>query len=197
MLKRIICEQISLSFVIFCEHSGKPRFWIYDCVNEKVLYRTLCSHGCGKGNRAWRAKISNAPGSNCSSVGMFRVMGFHKMRGKYPSLKLKGLSETNSNAERRGILIHSGVSSSLFKYGMFPFYIPLTIESQGCFAINNKIFQRLLDLSDDKQQKLLLYAYMETIYLKIPVLCMAILMQMHWLVSLCPLIIPFMVVGSL
>lgn len=49
-----------------------------DCINYKVLYRTLCSHGCGKGNSAWRAKISNVPGSNCSSVGMFRVINLKK-----------------------------------------------------------------------------------------------------------------------
>lgn len=47
--------------------------------------------------------------------------------------RLKGLSSTNSNAEKRGIVIHPTLSSSLpFKMH----YFPLTDENHGCFGVS-------------------------------------------------------------
>ena len=148
--------------VILCDfsrHSGVPRFWIYNCDTERVIRRSLCAHGCGDGNTSSQPKFSNAFGSRCSSVGMYRIEGFHKMKGRYRSLKLKGLSSTNSNAERRGILIHSGRSARHYHFGMYPFHIPLSKESEGCFSVSDGLLTRLIKMTRESDKKLLLYAY--------------------------------------
>lgn len=143
----------------FSTHSGKPRFWVYDIQNKKVVLKSLCSHGCGKGNTKKKAKLSNKPGSKCSCKGMFAIGKYGKMRSGTGYLSLKGLSSTNSNAQRRGILIHPGIFSSAHPIGFYPHYIPLSKDSEGCFAINRSVFIKLRKIAGEQNKRLLLYAY--------------------------------------
>ena len=145
--------------VDFSTHSGKPRFWIYDVDDKSVKLKSLCAHGCGEGNTVSKAKLSNKPGSNCSSKGMYRIENFHEMANGLPSLKLSGLSSTNSNAYYRGILIHPSKLITSFGLGSFPLYIPLTSASEGCFAINSSTFNSVLAIASEQEKRLLLYAY--------------------------------------
>ncbi len=143
----------------FARHSGTPRFWIYDAANDRVLYRTLCSHGNGPGNTASQPVFSNTPKTSCSCLGMFRIERFNMMRRERPSLQIEGLEESNNNALRREILIHTGKVPCRFPFGIFPFYIPLSNDSQGCFTSNYGTLVELIDMVAHSEQKYLLYAY--------------------------------------
>jgi hypothetical protein len=77
-----------------------------------------------------------------------------------PSFRLKGLDPSNSNAMKRGILIHSAKIVSLSRLGIFPFYLPLDKRiSSGCFAIDIDIMDVVGDLVDKEQKPILLYAF--------------------------------------
>lgn len=55
--------------------------------------------------------------------------------------------------------VHSGYTARHFRYGIFPFYIPLTKESEGCFAISDITLLPLIKMSGAGEKKMLLYAY--------------------------------------
>lgn len=148
-------------FVNFSKHSGKPRFFVYDYVESRVVCSSLCAHGRGKGNKAWKAKLSNKIGSKCSSKGHFKITGKKIIWKALPCLILDGLDSSCSNARIRGILVHPSVLVSVFQYGIWPFYIPLGPESEGCFAISNNAYRRLERLYDKEKKTIMIYAYEE------------------------------------
>lgn len=120
--------------VDFSKPSGEDRFKIYDCKSHCIIYSSVVQHGNGGGSTKEKPVFSNRIGSNCSSLGLYKITGFGRMNS-FPinCFRLKGLSSTNSNAEKRGIVIHPTLSSSL------PFkthYLPLTDESHGCFGVS-------------------------------------------------------------
>jgi len=148
-------------FVNFSKHSGKPRFFIYDYSKLKVVYNSLCAHGRGKGNKAWKAKLSNQIGSKCSCKGHFKITGKKKIWGTLPCLILDGLDSSCSNARRRGILVHPSVMVSGFQYGIWPFYLPLGPASEGCFAISFNAYRKLERLYDKERKPIMIHAYEE------------------------------------
>ena len=126
-----------ICYVNFSQPSAEERFYIYDVKIHKFIYSGLTLHGSGKGNTARRAKFSNAVGSGCSSLGVYKVASYgnmHKAPIKY--FRLKGLSATNSNAEKRGILIHPSITASMLPFEIKGVSLPLTVESKGCFAVD-------------------------------------------------------------
>lgn len=140
--------------------SGKDRFFIYNTVSEKVENSSICLHGNGKGNTAETPVFSNKIGSNCTSLGHYEItgVGVSKNYG-IPILKLKGLDSSNSNAEKRGIYIHPALTPTLATYLPSPQYMPLTMESEGCFAINYSCFNKLKKIVENSNKPILLYAY--------------------------------------
>lgn len=146
-------------FVNFSKHSGKPRFFVYDYRESKVVYSSLCAHGRGKGNKAWKAKLSNEVGSKCSCKGHFKITGKKKIWGYLPCLILDGLDASCSNARRRGILVHPSMLVSVFQYGIWPFYIPLGPESEGCFAISYNAYRKLERMYCKGNKPIMIYAY--------------------------------------
>lgn len=148
-------------FVNFSKHSGKPRFFIYDYDESEVICSSLCAHGRGKGNKAWKAKLSNEVGSKCSCKGHFKITGKKKIWKALPCLILDGLDSSCINARRRGILVHPSVMVSIFQYGIWPLYIPLGPESEGCFAISNNAYKKLQGLYEKESKPIMIYAYEE------------------------------------
>ena len=61
--------------VDFSKPSGKKRFFIYDLQRGKRVMSSYCMHGSGKGNTAARPKFSNNPGSGCTSLGRYVMIG--------------------------------------------------------------------------------------------------------------------------
>lgn len=88
------------------QHSSKKRFYLVN-LRTGGVERYVTAHGSGsdRNNDGYADKFSNASGSNATSVGFFRTMGTYSGKWGY-SLRLQGLSSTNSNAYSRAIVIH-------------------------------------------------------------------------------------------
>ncbi len=120
--------------VDFTKSSCSDRLFVYS--EGKPVYSGAVLHGNGKGNTPGKPMFSNEPGSGCSCLGLFKVVGSKRMNNGYPSLILEGLSSTNSNAKARGILIHPSIMVSLLPFEISGACFPLTDASKGCFAVS-------------------------------------------------------------
>jgi hypothetical protein len=94
----------------FSAHSSTPRFHVIDRVSGQVLHSFRVAHGQGsegKRDDGYAEVFSNVPGSNASSLGLYRTAEIYRS-DVYPGLamRLDGLSPTNSNARSRFIVIH-------------------------------------------------------------------------------------------
>lgn len=145
--------------VKFSEHSGRNRFFVYDDLRKEIIIKGLCSHGQGKGNTPSKPQFCNSVGSECSSLGKYAILNKHRMTTGYCSYVLKGLDKTNSNAQIRGILIHPSKMVSAFMYGIYPFYMPLSGISAGCFTISKNTFHKLSTIIEQENTPILLWAY--------------------------------------
>lgn len=116
----------------FNRASKDPRFYLLDLRNGRVDSH-LVAHGRGsdRDHIGWLQTFSNDYGSEATSRGAYVTGSYYT--GKYGySLRLKGLDATNSNAERRDLVIHSAwyaepeVAAEYGKLG----------RSEGCFAFS-------------------------------------------------------------
>lgn len=137
-------EDISL-YVDFSRTSDNKRFAVYDNKKNEIIAISKCSHGCGQGSTIDKPVFSNDIGSNCSSLGEYRVAEIDKMKNGFPCIRIDGLDKTNSNARKRGIVIHE---LPIFTSTVFDdMKIPLTkYISSGCFAIAPEVFKLLINL---------------------------------------------------
>ena len=117
----------------FRKRSSDPRFHVFDRIGETVSSH-LCAHGQqseADEHNGMAVYFSNVPGSNESSLGIFRCAETYS--GKHgTSLRLDGLEPTNSNARARDVVLHSApyVSEVLAqKNGRVGC-------SDGCFALS-------------------------------------------------------------
>lgn len=128
--KKNFANQKYLSIVDFSAHSSKSRYYLVDMTTGKVT-ALHTSHGKGSdtNNDGYAERFSNTSGSEMSSLGFFRVAETYS--GKHGlSIRLDGLSATNSRARARAVVIHSAsyVSESSKKAG----------RSWGCFVLDPK-----------------------------------------------------------
>lgn len=130
--------------------SGKYRFFVYDLVKGEIIDQGLVAHGSGsETNIRGDLRFSNEPNSRSTSLGRYSVGRAYKgMFGK--AYKLAGLDKTNSNAEKRAIVLHSysAVPSEQQDY-----YIT---NSQGCPMISEDFFKRLEKIIDASKSKIIL-----------------------------------------
>lgn len=145
----------------YSRYSGSARFWIYDYKNKEIVSRSLCPHGCGKGNTMLTPKFSNAAGSCCTSLGKYRISGKREHEALGTCLELDGLESSNSNARKRGILVHRSILSNIFYFGSMPFPLPLTKASEGCFSLNTACLDKLIAATEHSSKPILLYALTE------------------------------------
>ncbi len=133
--------------------SGKNRFYVYDLENNKILDQGLVAHGSGsetgiKGN----LRFSNTPNSNCTALGRYVIGKNYKgIFGK--AYRLTGLDETNNNAEKRAIVLHS--------YSAVPadeqdYYISM---SHGCPMVSETFFKRIEKIIDSSKSNIILNVY--------------------------------------
>jgi len=104
--KAKIKNQKYITVVDFKSHSGKKRFFLIDMKTGAVEPHVV-AHGSGSdaNNDGVAEKFSNEPGSNASSVGYY--LGSEVYSGKWGrSMRLDGLSPTNSQARPRAIVVH-------------------------------------------------------------------------------------------
>jgi hypothetical protein len=88
-----------------------PRLFVYDIKTGELL-KYKCAHGVGGKNRVprdgWIRELSNKPGSYCSSLGVVKTGVHFKSDATGESVRLNGLSPTNSNMYARGCHLHGG-----------------------------------------------------------------------------------------
>lgn len=126
-------------------HSGKKRAFLYDLNKDTILASGMCAHGCGSNpwgetNTKEKPKFSNTPDSHCSSVGKFKIgkRGYSNWGIKVNYL-LHGLDNTNSNALKREIVLHSW--DDVTEEEVYPNGTP---EGWGCPAVSNS-FMKIVD----------------------------------------------------
>jgi hypothetical protein len=128
--KKNFANQNYIAIINFSAHSSKPRFYLVNMASGKVqAYRTAHGKGSDTNNDGYAERFSNTSGSEMSSVGYYRVAETYN--GKYGySVRLDGLSATNSRARSRAIVIHPApyVSESSGRAG----------RSWGCPALDAK-----------------------------------------------------------
>ena len=159
VIERLPSDANYLCIVNFGKHSGEERFFIYNVRNNKYEYSGLVQHGNGKGNTASKPKFSNVIGSNCSSLGLYKITSkdnMHSWPGA-PCFRMVGLDSTNSNAIARGILIHPSLTRTLMPFEIWGLDLPLTWESQGCFAVSCNTMYEISKRF--KKNNMCLYAY--------------------------------------
>lgn len=95
-----------IGIVDFAQHSSRQRFWILDV--QSGSYRAIrVAHGKGSDpdGDGYATRFSNTAESKASSLGFYVTGALYK--GKHGrSMRLNGLSSTNSNALSRAVVVH-------------------------------------------------------------------------------------------
>ena len=142
----------------FSIHSGKNRFYVYDFNSQKVIHQNLVTHGsCDvfEENPAKnkKATFSNANNSHCSSKGKYKIgKRDYSSWGIHVKYWLHGLESSNTNAEKRVVVLHSWEAVS--NEEIFPRYAPL---SWGCPAVSDEFMKFLDEKLKTTQQPVLLW----------------------------------------
>lgn len=104
--KATLGNKNTLSIIDFGQSSTKKRWFIIDMVTGSV-WNVHVSHGKGSDSNhdGFAEKFSNVSGSNATSLGFYKTAETYQGKHGY-SLRLDGLSETNSRARQRAIVVH-------------------------------------------------------------------------------------------
>jgi hypothetical protein len=120
-------------------HSGKYRMFIYDFNRQEIERKALCAHGSGRDNMrstGARPLFGNVEGSLLTSLGKYRIgTRSYSQYGINVHYKLHGLEESNSNAFRRIIVLHS--HTPVPSTEMYPAHMPMG-WSHGCPVTDNE-----------------------------------------------------------
>lgn len=131
--------------------SGSNRFFVYDLKKDTVVKTGLVTHGYGPNNR--NISFSNIPGSNCTSLGKYKIG--KPYNGRFGlAYKLYGLDRSNSNAFNRFVVLHS--------HDCVPYteVAPQSIcMSQGCPTVSPAFLTELKTYLDKAEKPLLLYIF--------------------------------------
>lgn len=137
-------------------HSGKNRIFVYDFNKEKILIEGLCAHGVGNGSTATKPVFSNKIGSNCTSLGKYKIKGrSYSNWGIHIHYKMHGLEETNNNAFRRIVVLHSYTpvpNQEIYPQALFG-------QSAGCPVLADEVMRRIDALLITKKKPVLLWIY--------------------------------------
>lgn len=127
-----------ISIVDFSANSRHARMYVVD-LQTGIVTQNRTSHGVGGDSThdGFVERLSNVNGSFMSSKGFYRVAEIYS--GKYGrSVRLDGLSATNSRARARAIVIHGAdyVREANVIQG----------RSQGCFALSWSLKDSIVSL---------------------------------------------------
>ena len=149
--------------VDFSKPSCVDRLYIYELnLEAELIYSGVVLHGCGGKSTPSKPEFSNEIGSNCSSLGEYTLEGIVKMKNGMEAIKLKGWSDANSNAEKRGIYIHPSMMATLLPFNLPGVNFPLTKASEGCFAVSYHTYEAIkYYMKKDPNHKTKLIAYYE------------------------------------
>jgi hypothetical protein len=126
--------------VDYSKHSGTERGYLINLKQRNIEKSFLVAHGKGMGQQNGRPiGFSNQPGSNASSLG-YAVLGSRDVSSYGIKIKywLKGLDATNSNMQKRVVVLHSW--GGIPNFETYP--LPI-IQSDGCPTVSNKTMKFL------------------------------------------------------
>ncbi|OGR42663.1 MAG: hypothetical protein A2X35_01555 [Elusimicrobia bacterium GWA2_61_42] len=131
-----IANKKYLAIVDFAAHSSKTRFFILNLETGGV-HAMHVAHGAGSDPDAdgYSTRFSNVPNSKASSLGFYLTGALYSgSHGK--SMRLHGLSSTNSNVLSRAVVIHESayVREANVRQG----------RSFGCLAVANTEIRKVL-----------------------------------------------------
>ncbi|MBE9601334.1 murein L,D-transpeptidase catalytic domain-containing protein [Pedobacter sp. MC2016-24] len=137
-------------------HSGKNRLFVYNFKKKKVIIKGLCAHGSGGGSGPLSPVYSNEIGSNCTSLGKYKLGSrAYSKWGIHVHYKMHGLEKTNNNAFKRIVVLHSYTPVPAFQ--TYP--LPLFGVSSGCPVIANATMRKIDKLLKTGQKNMLLWIY--------------------------------------
>ncbi|WP_231427977.1 murein L,D-transpeptidase catalytic domain-containing protein [Pedobacter sp. Leaf250] len=146
-----ICIMVDMSI-----HSGKNRIFVYDFNKKQITIEGLCAHGVGGGSTATKPVFSNAIGSNCSSLGKYKIKGrSYSNWGINIHYKMYGLEKTNSNAFRRIVVLHSYTpvpNQEIYPQTLFG-------QSAGCPVLADETMKKIDALLKNRKKPVLLWIY--------------------------------------
>ncbi len=143
--------------VDFSIHSGKNRFYIYDFKTNNITSTGLVCHGVGKNSTAQQAIYSNESGSNCSSLGKYKIgKRAYSNWGIHVHYKMHGLESCNSNAFKRQIVLHA--YEYIPEAETFPLHLTMG-WSQGCPVVANGLMTKIDALLKKAKQPTLIWLF--------------------------------------
>ncbi|WP_214228352.1 murein L,D-transpeptidase catalytic domain-containing protein [Pedobacter sp. B4-66] len=158
-LKYSKTHKMNTSYCIMVDmsiHSGKNRLFVYDFKKKEVIIKGVCAHGNGGGSTANKPVYSNKIGSNCTSLGKYKLgKRAYSNWGINVHYKMHGLEKTNSNAFKRIVVLHSYTPVPAFE--SYP--LPVFNVSYGCPVIANATMRKIDELVKSGQKDMLLWIY--------------------------------------
>ncbi|PCJ67683.1 MAG: hypothetical protein COA58_00680 [Bacteroidetes bacterium] len=133
-------------------HSGNYRFFAFNLLTKDTLVKGLVAHGHCQSTDHRLAQFSNVVGSNCSSLGHYKVGS--KYDGSFGmSYKLLGQDFSNNNAYKRFVVLHGHPC------------IPIESQeddiclSEGCPTLSPLVLETLSTYLDNSNKPVLLWIY--------------------------------------
>lgn len=130
--------------VDYSRNSLRKRLYVYDFKKQRIIMSSLAGHGSGGESTIFHPEFSNIPGSNCSSLGHYKIGKERRMYTRpCNAFELDGLDSTNSNVRKRSVLLHPSVG-------------PL---SHGCVTLPFHRYQKLSNLLNSQPRNIIMWVY--------------------------------------
>ena len=136
----LVTRRELLTVIDYSLPSDKPRLFVFDLEQEKLLFHELVAHGVNSGGNL-TTRFSNVENSRATSLGLFVTAGTYFGSNGY-SLRLRGLDQGfNDQALARAIVMHGApyVSESTIKS------LGRLGRSWGCPAVPAKVSKKIID----------------------------------------------------
>lgn len=133
--------------------SGRQRFFVYNIKKDSIEMGGLVTHGSGSITGREDLFFSNEPGSNCTSLGKYKIGNAYQGRFRL-AYKLYGLDKTNSKAFERFVVLHA--HSCVPANDVYP--LPIC-PSQGCPTVAPEFLQKLTRYINSSDEPILLSIY--------------------------------------
>ena len=144
----------SLCFLVDMQlPSGKNRFFVYDLDKDSILLAGLVAHGSGNKGFSFTPSFSNVSGSNCTSLGKYRIG--YPYQGQFgPAYKLYGLDSTNDQAYKRNVVLHCYTGVPEGETDPYPI-----CNSRGCAMVSPGFLRQLQPLINKSSRPIMLWIF--------------------------------------
>ncbi len=141
-----------LAVIDYSMPSNQKRLWVFDLIDNKLLFHTYVSHGINSGSLLTNY-FSNKNNSKASSIGVYNTTKSYYGRHGL-SLQLSGLDKGfNDNASSRAVVMHGGwyvEENFIKKYGR-------PGRSWGCPAVPDTLSKPIIDVLKDQALLVVFY----------------------------------------